>query len=342
MNTRAILLLACLLGASAFAGVEEDWARIQSLEAGPQAKITTREEAKRVTLEHLAVQEKALRDFIAAYPGDARVLDARLRLARLLSVRSDFQEAPALADQAEKMLSEMAADPATPAGRLADVAFVQLTLRMRRTSEPGELLRLVKDFQRAFPQDRRIGRLLLQVAGRMDSQPKLKKELLLEAQSRVQDEDLRMQIQDDLGRIERLDQPLKLQFQGLRGEEVNLESYRGNLVVICFFADWSPPSMRTVEDVVRALRRWPQVRGIGISLDQDKETLAGNLKELGVDWPIHFDAKGWESPLIRSLGINVLPTTWLLDRQGRLRALNISADCQGAIEKLMRAEAVGR
>ena len=37
---------------------------------------------------------------------------------------------------------------------------------------------------------------------------------------------------------------------------------------------------------------------------------------------MHCDGHAWEGELVRSLGINTLPTVWVLDRKGRLLTLN--------------------
>ena len=46
------------------------------------------------------------------------------------------------------------------------------------------------------------------------------------------------------------------------------------------------------------------------------------------------DGKGWESPVVRDLGINGLPTVWLLDGKGRLRSLNALEGAAGKARQL--------
>ena len=65
-----------------------------------------------------------------------------------------------------------------------------------------------------------------------------------------------------------------------------------------------------------------QVQIVGVSLDRNREPLERLVTEQKIEWPIICDGKGWESPIVRSLGINSLPTSWLLDREGKLRSLN--------------------
>ena len=107
----------------AFAGVEEDWQKVQALDAPVAEKFHTRDEAVRIATARLNQQEPLLRSFIATYPGDPRSLDARLRLAHLLAVRSDLQNAPALYRAAMKLLGTLEDDPGTAPARKPDVAF---------------------------------------------------------------------------------------------------------------------------------------------------------------------------------------------------------------------------
>ena len=58
------------------------------------------------------------------------------------------------------------------------------------------------------------------------------------------------------------------------------------------------------------------------------------MKSRALTWPVAFDGKGWESPLVRGLGINALPTVWLLDARGRLRSLNALENTVAQIRQL--------
>ena len=173
----------CLLGACAFAGADEDWQQIKALDAGPGQKFQSREEAMRVTAQFLEKQERAYRSFLALYPDDAHALDVKLRLAHLLAVKADFTGDPALTDEAQQLLEKLAADPSTPAARLADVDFARLSLFMRSV-KPGdpttraELLKRVCAFQKAFPSDRRVAPLLAETATLFDDDPSQKQSLL--------------------------------------------------------------------------------------------------------------------------------------------------------------------
>ena len=122
------------------------------------------------------------------------------------------------------------------------------------------------------------------------------------------------------------------------GKTINVEAYRGRIVIVCFFATWSPPSILALDSIKRALAAFPKdrVQFLGVSLDTKPEPLGELLRTKAPDWPVLRDGLGWESPLIRSFGINALPTVWFLDREGKLRALDALENTSGQIRQLLR------
>jgi len=79
-----------------------------------------------------------------------------------------------------------------------------------------------------------------------------------------------------------------------------------------------------------------QLRVVTISLDQSRRELDERLRDLPPSWPTHFDGKGWSGPVARSLGINALPTVWILDKKGVLRTLNARESYSTWIQQLLR------
>jgi peroxiredoxin len=65
---------------------------------------------------------------------------------------------------------------------------------------------------------------------------------------------------------------------------------------------------------------------IGISLDEDRAALERFIRSHDIRWAQIFDGKGWESPLARQYGINSIPATFLIDRDGRIIAKNLRGE----------------
>jgi len=338
----ALLLLPCaVVIQAAAAGVEEDWQAVLALEAGPQTEIRTREQARTVTLAHLAKQENSLRNFLRDHPQSPYTVDAQLRLAKLLSTRSDLAENPAYFDAALRLLADAFAS--APEERRADLQFARIALGMHRITIPTErdreaLMAQMNAFQANYPNDRRVAALITEVATLFDDKPLRKKALLDQALAAAPSPELRARIEDDLRRLSFLGRPIEVRGATLNGSEVDLARFRGKVTVVYFFASWSAPSLAGLEEVEYLRKTFANegVEIIGVSLDSTPEALAATLKARNITWPVVFDGKGWKSLLVRSLSINALPTLWLVDRQGNLRTLNVRTESEPLVRVLLK------
>ncbi len=346
MKTRWLLFSLALVIAWGVAPVqagdaEADWQGITALDAGPQEQPQTPEAAQAMVRAHVARQERALRSFLAAYPQDARGFEARLRLARLLQIRGDLEQSDKLRAEGKRLLESL--EKAATPGQRAELDFAKVTRLMRNlrqvtSARRDELLAAARKFQSDHPADRRLAALLTEVATLFDAQPKTKETLLMDAQPLATDDELKGRIADDLKRVRLLGEEIPLSFTSVQGRAVKLADLGGQPVLVVFFAGFSPPSIAAVSSVQRAVAELPggRVQVLGVCLDEKRESLDAVIKARALAWPVAFDGKGWESPLVRNLGINALPTVWLLDGRGRLRSLNALDGTAAQVQQLLR------
>jgi hypothetical protein len=221
--------------------------------------------------------------------------------------------------------------------------FALLTRRMRNwrsnrppTEERRALFGLARQFEDAHPGDRRIPVLLAEIAALFDFEPPTKESLLLRAKKLTKDPGLTAQITDDLRRLALLGKPLPLRFTALDGRRVDVKSWQGKVVGIVFFATWSAPSKVALAELRRAIgAEGARAQLAAISLDSDRAVLVNFLRAQGITIPVAWDGKGWDGPLMQALGINSVPTTWLLDKNGILRSLDALEDTDGQIRRLL-------
>jgi len=348
MNPRPLFFALLLLPLASFAqssapsAEEADWQAVVALEAGPQnVEIRTREQARTVTLDHLARQETALRGFLKKYPQSPRAVDARLRLARLLATRSDLTGKVGEFDAALRLLDE--AISTAPEERRADLEFAKIALAMHRIAVPTDqdreaLTAQMTIFQGRYPNDRRVAALMAEVATLYDNQPRRKEALLKEALAAARTPELRARIEDDLRRLSFLGQPIEVRGLTADGAEVDLARFRGRVTLVYFFASWSAPSLAGIEEVeyLRKTFARESLAIIGVSLEPTREALDATLKARGLVWPVIFDGKGWQSPLVRSLSLNAIPTLWIVDRKGCLRTLNARTESEALVRELLK------
>jgi len=347
MKRPLLYLLAMMLAAflaepgGAIAGdAEQDWQAIVALDAGPQQQPRNPEEASQLVLSHLARQEKALRSFARDYPADSRVFESRLRLARLLQIRAEFEHSDKLRLEARRLLEELE-KTATPEQRpeieFAKIARLMRSLSPANTAQREELLRAARQFQTAYPADRRLAKLFAEVATLFDSEPGTKEALLEDARSLATDDELKGRIADDLKRVRLLGSEVPLRFTSMQGREMKIDEFFGRPLFVIFFANFSPPSMSALDRLQQEIDTLPKgsVRIVGVCLDERREVAAGIIKGRNITWPVAHDGKSWQSPLVRDLGINALPTVWLLDARGKLRSLNALDGAAGKARQLL-------
>ncbi len=306
---------------------DQDWAEVVALDAGPAHQPRTAQEARAMVLDQLDRQERSLRLFLKEHPEDAHGFEGRLRLSRLLQIRGDVQGNTKAVEEGRQILEQLGA-VAKPEQRV-EVAFSQVTFLMRTMGKPtpekrDKLMESVRRFQREYPEERRIAPVLVELAKLYELQPKTMKKLLTEALAGARDAELKERIADDLKRVDSLGQSIALSAATVEGTQFEIASLKGSPVVLVFFARWSIPSMESIEAFKRDLAQLPPgaVRMVGVSLDSAPEAVAQWKTQQARAWTILCDGRGWESPVVRGLGINALPTVWLLDKQGRLRSLN--------------------
>jgi peroxiredoxin len=341
MKPAAFALWLALAAPAAAGNAVEAWQAVLDLDRGPQTQARTAQEARAVATGHLDRQEQALRAFISAYPQADRAFEARLRLARLLDIRAGFQGSDKARAEAGQLL-EALEKAATPEQRV-EVDFARVTRLMRGAQKSPasvreELLAAARKFQAAHHDDRRVPGLLAEVATLFDSQPRTKSALLTDANALATEPGLKTRIADDLRRLSLLGTPIELSFTSVQGRAVNVEALRGRPVLIVFFADFSPPSTEALGRVQRALAELPKasVAALGVNLDPKREALDAVIKATALTWPVAFDGRSWEGEMVRALGINALPTVWLLDKKGTLRSLNALEGTAEQVRQLLR------
>ena len=106
--------------------------------------------------------------------------------------------------------------------------------------------------------------------------------------------------------------------QSIAGSALSLSSYRGKIVIIDFWATWCGPCVSEIPGFIRLKSKYsPQgFEIIGISVDRDRSAVVNFAKEKKINYPIVFADSRVQSDYG---GIRGIPTTFIIDRQGRIR-----------------------
>ncbi len=126
----------------------------------------------------------------------------------------------------------------------------------------------------------------------------------------------------------------------LNGKPLSIANFKGKIVLIDFWATWCGPCVGELPNVLKTYEKHhgEGFEVIGISLDQDKGKLTSFIAEKKMPWAQYFDGLGWQSKLGQKYGINSIPATYLLDKEGKIIAKNVRGEALDAAV----AKAVGK
>lgn len=123
------------------------------------------------------------------------------------------------------------------------------------------------------------------------------------------------------------------------GTPLSLSSLKGKVVLIDFWASWCGPCRRENPNVVKMYNELhPKgVEVLGVSLDDNKEKWLKAIKDDGLVWNHVSDLKGWSSSAAKLYGVNGIPATVIVDKNGIIVAKNLRGEeLKAAIEKLLQ------
>ena len=129
----------------------------------------------------------------------------------------------------------------------------------------------------------------------------------------------------------------------VNGQTVRLSDYRGKVVLLDFWATWCGPCQIEIPWFVDLERR-NKDKGfavLGVSMDDDGwESVKPFLSQLGVNYRVVI-GDGETAQLYG--GVDALPTTFLIDRGGKIAAVHVGLtdrrDFEDGVEQLLQSPA---
>ncbi len=107
------------------------------------------------------------------------------------------------------------------------------------------------------------------------------------------------------------------------GSTVSLAQFKGQVVMINFWASWCGPCRQEMPLLDSIYRKYNKLGFtlIGVNVEPDRASAEAWLKQTPVTFPVLFDAKSAVSSLYSVAG---MPTTVFIDRKGNVRNIHQS------------------
>lgn len=117
-----------------------------------------------------------------------------------------------------------------------------------------------------------------------------------------------------------------LAFQNPDGKILKLSDLKGKYVLLDFWASWCGPCRRENPHVVKEYEKYKDkgFEVFSVSLDRDKNSWIAAIQKDNLKWPNHVsDLKYWSSDAAKIYGVNSIPATFLIDKDGKIIAKNL-------------------
>ena len=104
--------------------------------------------------------------------------------------------------------------------------------------------------------------------------------------------------------------------------ELDLDAYRGQVVVLDFWASWCVPCRRSFPwlNEMHAKYEDQGLVIIGVNLDHSEEDAAAFLAEVPADFQIHYDR---EMHLAQKFEVQAMPSSYVIGRTGEVKARHL-------------------
>jgi peroxiredoxin len=124
------------------------------------------------------------------------------------------------------------------------------------------------------------------------------------------------------------------------GKNRSLHALKGKVVLLDFWASWCRPCRMENPNVVKVYNKYKDkgftVYSVSLDRENAKDAWVQAIKQDGLVWPDHVsELKFWTSTPGALYGVQSIPQTFLIDREGKIAAVNPRSNLEDAVKKAM-------
>ncbi|MDP1559199.1 MAG: TlpA disulfide reductase family protein [Nitrosomonas sp.] len=128
------------------------------------------------------------------------------------------------------------------------------------------------------------------------------------------------------------------QFKDSTGKIHSLSQYKGQWVIVNFWATWCPPCLEEIPDLVSLYENRKDVMVIGIAMDySDPKVVMEFVESMSISYPTVLGDRRIAAQIE---DISMLPSTYLFDPAGKPAARKLGLITRDTIEEFIQEKSV--
>ena len=135
----------------------------------------------------------------------------------------------------------------------------------------------------------------------------------------------------------------EISLQDLEGRPVSLSGLKGKVVLIDFWASWCGPCRNNNPRLAQLYQKYHEkgLEMLGVSVDNNPTYWKQAVMQDGLEWLQVNDNRGWESSVALAYNVNAIPASFLIDKDGVVRGIDLEGRALHRRHRQLAGEPVG-
>ena len=124
------------------------------------------------------------------------------------------------------------------------------------------------------------------------------------------------------------DNRLDFTVAGIKGDSITLSSLKGKVLILDFWASWCAPCRFTNKHLVKVYNKYKHngLEILSVSLDDELKAWKKAVAKDKITWLQGIDLGGWDALAAIKWQVEALPTTFVVNKDGDVVAINPEKD----------------